>query len=119
MVFRDFIHKVDHSQINIVRPKAFQQVCKCSFGLLKVPGPHILAVLPGGTQVPLDDPALPAAFDGGPDMRADIRLRHPAVQDIDPLFLTIGNNLPHLYCGMAFQPFRPQSDFTDLKSCSA
>ena len=66
--FRLLIHKVDHAQVEVICPQARQQILKGRLDLLHVPCADVLPVLPGGAEVPLDDPPLPLPGDG----RADI-----------------------------------------------
>lgn len=65
----------------------------------------------------LDDPALPLPCDRRPDLGAHFRFRHPAVQDVNPQFLTPVYDRLHLSRIVTFQPFSAQPDFTDGKSC--
>ena len=65
----------------------------------------------------LNDPFVPAVFDGISDIGADIWLGHPAVQDVDALFLTDVNDLFYLFCVVAFQPFASETDLTDIETC--
>ena len=58
------VYKVDHTQINVVGPQPAEQVLEGRLHLVHVPGSDILTILPGGTEVPLDDPALPLPSDG-------------------------------------------------------
>ena len=53
------IYKMDHSQIDIIRLKPGEKILKGLFHFIKFPGPHILAILPGRTKMPLDDPVFP------------------------------------------------------------
>ena len=111
------VNKVDHAQINVIRLHSCKKITESFINLIKLSGTFILAVLPGGADVSLNDPFVPAAFDRISDIGADIWLRHPAVQNIDSLFLTYINDLFYLFCVVAFQPFASKTDLTDLETC--
>ena len=68
------IHNVNHSQINIVCLKPCQKILKRLLHLVQLPGADILAVLPGGTEMSLNNPFLPLSFQRFSDIGADIRL---------------------------------------------
>ena len=113
--FRLLIHKVDHTQVKIIRPQTRQQILKGRLDLLHVPGADVLPLLPGGAEVPLDDPPLPLPGDGSANIRPHIGLRHPAVQNVDPLGLTAVNDRFYLLRIMALQPLRSKADFADFQ----
>ena len=68
------IHKVNHAQINIVCLKTCQKIRKRLLHLVQLPGADILAVLPGRTEMSLNNPFLPLSFQRFSDIGADIRL---------------------------------------------
>ena len=55
-----FIHKMNHSQIDIICSETNHKVFKCLFDFAHLSGPDILPSLPGGAKVPLYDP--PVSF---------------------------------------------------------
>ena len=107
------IDKVDHPQIYVIRLQPRQQILKSRLYFRQIPRPHILPVLPSGTDVALNDPFLPPSFDGQTDIRADVRFRHPAVQNVDPFLFTGLNDLPYLLRVVALQPLPAQADLAD------
>ena len=107
------IHEVDHAQVDVVGAQAGEQVLKGGLHFVHVPGADVLAVLPGGAEVSLDDPALPLPGDGGSDVGAHGGLRHPAVQDVDPLSLAAVDHPFDFLRAVALQPLRSQADLTD------
>ena len=111
------VHKVNHPQINVICLKPCQQVLKRFPALIHVAAADILAVLPGGTDVSLDKPALPPARKRFSDIGAHIRLGHPAVQNINTQpFGAVDNGFAFLVI-MALQPLRPKSNLTDHQIC--
>ena len=110
---RLLVHEVDHAQVDVAGAQPLQQILKGGHHLVHVPGADILAVLPGGAEVPLDDPPLPLSGDGRADVGAHLGLRHPAVQDVDPLGLTAVDDRLDLLRAVALQPLRPQADLAD------
>ena len=111
------VNKVDHAQINVICLHSCKKITESFIHLVQLSGTFILTVLPGGTNVSLNDPFVPAVFDGISDIGADIWLGHPAVQDVDALFLTDVNDLFYLFCVVAFQPFASETDLTDIETC--
>ncbi len=107
---------MDHPQIHMIRLQARKQIFKSRLYLIQLSCFYILAVLPGGTDMSLDDPFLPPSLQRKPDIGADIRLGHPAVQNIDPFFFTGIDHLFYLFRVMPLQPLCPQTDLAHLKS---
>ncbi len=68
MEFCHFIHKMDHSQIDIVCAEPAKKILKGFFCFWYVSGAHILAVLPSGAYMPLHDPFFAAACNGVSDI---------------------------------------------------
>ncbi len=107
------INEMNHPQVYVVSVKPCQQIRKRRFHLLKISGTDILAVFPYGANVSLYDPFLTTPLKRQADIRAHIRLRHPAVQNVDSFFLTGINHFLYFLRIMTFQPFRTQTDLTD------
>ncbi len=112
-----FIDKMYHAEVHIIGLHPRKQILKGRLHQSQIPCPHILAVLPGGTDMPLDDPPVPSSLQCRPDIGTHIRLGHPAVQNIDPFFLAGINNFLYLLRIMPLQPFAAKSDLAHLKSC--
>ena len=111
------IHVVDHAQIDVIGIHAPQDVFKSSLCLLHVPRADVLAVLPGGADMPLHDPFFALSFHGLPDDVPGFRVRHPAVNDVDALFPGIAQQFHGFRFVVALQPFPAETDLTDLQSC--
>ena len=107
---------VDHSQVNVIRSQAGKQIRKGLLYLYKLPGTDVLAVLPGGADVPLNDPFVTPAFDGRADVGADVWLRHPAVQNVDAVFLAAVDDGLHFLRIMALQPLGAEADLARQKA---
>ena len=73
------VHVVDHPQVDVVRPQPGEQVLEGLPHQGQLPGADVLALLPGGAEMALDDPLFPAAFDGVADHCAHLGVGHPAV----------------------------------------
>ena len=64
----------------------------------------------------LNDPFFTFSRDRFSDVGAHVRLRHPAVQDVDPLLFTAVNHGFHFFRVVAFQPLRAETDLADLQA---
>ena len=106
------IHIMDHTQIDIVSTQPLQQILEGLLHLGKLTATHILTVLPRGTQMPLYVPFLSGALDALSDMRSYARLAHPAVQNIDPLFLAGFYHRSDAIQIHPLQPFPSEPDLT-------
>ncbi len=113
------VHEMDHAQVYVVCLQPVQEILEGGLYLGQLPGADILAVLPGGADVALDVPFLPASGDGVADVGAHAGLGHPAVQDIDAGLLAAPDDLLHLLGVMPLQPFSAQADFADHEPCLA
>ncbi len=108
------INEMDHSHVYVVGLKPCQKILKCRFHLLKIPGTDILTGFPDGTNMSLYDPVPAPSLKRQADIRAHIRFRHPAVQDVDSLLFACINHSLYFLCIVAFQPFCAKTDLTDL-----
>ena len=61
----------------------------------------------------LHKPGITAPFHGFADDRAGLRIRHPAVHDIDAFVMRIAQKFYRMILIMALQPFSSESDLTD------
>ena len=110
------VHVVDHPQVDVVGLQPGEQVLEGLPHQGQLPGADVLALLPGGAEVPLDDPLLPAALDGAANLAAHLRVGHPAVQNVDALFLAPADDGGDLLLVVALQPLGPQADFADREA---
>ena len=76
------VHVVDHAQFDVIGAQALQQVLEGRAHLVQLAGAHVLAVLPGAADVPLDDPLISRRLKRLAEGRAHRRIAHPAVHDV-------------------------------------
>ena len=69
--------------------------------------------------MPLDDPLLSLACNGLAYVAAHIWLWHPAIQDVDALFLATVDDGPNFLRVVALKPFASKADFADHEACLA
>ena len=115
--FRLLIHEMNHSEIDIIGLKACKQIGKGFLHLIHISGAHILAVLPGGAEVSLDDPFFPSSLQGVSDIGTDIGFGHPAVQNIDSKAFAAVDDRFYLFRIVPFQPLRAEPDLAHLQAC--
>ena len=111
------INVMDHAQVDIVGAKPPQQVLKRRADVGHVPCTDVLAVLPGGAQVPLHVPLLPAALHGLADDIPGFRVRHPAVHNVHAPVVGVPQQRHGVFLLVAFQPFPAETDLADGKAC--
>ena len=61
----------------------------------------------------LDEPAVPPSGEGRADVAADLRLAHPAVQDVDAQLVCAVDHGLAFRSVMALQPLRAEADLAD------
>ena len=110
------VHVVDHAEVDVVRAEALQQVLKGRLYELHVPGAHILAVLMGGADVTLHKPLFPVALEGFADDVPGLRIGHPAIDDVDALFLRVPDEFHGFLELVALQPLAAESDLAHFES---
>ena len=66
--------------------------------------------------MPLNVPLFALALKRCADIRAHIRLGHPAVQNIDPLFRTVIDDGLDLLGAVPLEPFAAEADLADLQA---
>ena len=90
-VFKIFylINIMNHTKIKIIYLKTFHKVFECRNDLIHLTGTYILAVLPSGTEMALNDPILSCILNGYSNIGSYIRLTHPTVKEVYSLFMTI------------------------------
>ena len=67
--------------------------------------------------MPLDVPLATVFFDPLTDDISGLRVRHPAIQDIDPLRRRIADQFDTVRLRMALQPLSTEADLADLQLC--
>ena len=77
------VHVVDHAELHVAGSQAREQVLERGAYRVEVARARVLAVLPSGADVPLDDPAVALSRDGGAQVAAHLGFGHPAVKDVD------------------------------------
>ena len=80
-----------------------------------VPAAHVLAVLPGGADVALHEPLIPAVCDGLADDAAALRVRHPAVDDVDALGVGVADQFDGVGLVVALQPLAAKAHLAHLQ----
>ena len=111
------VHVVDHSQVDIVGLHAAQQVLERRLHDLHIPRAYVLPVLMGRTDVTLHDPLDPAAFHALADDVSGFRIRHPAVDDVDPQFTRVADQVHGMRLVVTLQPFAAEADLAHQKPC--
>lgn len=111
--FVDRVDVVDHAQLYMVGAEAGEQVFECRAHLVHIARADILAVLPGRTDVPLDDPSVAFAGDGGAQIAAHLGFGHPAVEDVHARLREPPRHRSHFLGRFALHPFGAESDFAD------
>ena len=111
------IDVVDHTQIDIVGLQSFQQIFKSRNHMFQLPGTGILLILPGGTDMALDQPFLTISLHALSDDISGFGIRHPAVDDIDAFLPRIADQFHGLFFVVALQPLSSESDLTDKQTC--
>ena len=81
--FERLVDVMDHADVHIVRMEACEQIFERRLHLAHVARAHVLPVLPGRTDMPLDDPTLAVSFERIAQIRTSRRIRHPAVKEIN------------------------------------
>ena len=105
LVLVDVVDVVDHAQLHVVGAEAREQVLERGTHEIHVSRAHVLAVLPGGADVALDDPAVARAGQRSSEVAAHLGSRHPAVEDVDARLLAALNPGAHLVGRFLFHPF--------------
>ena len=111
------IYIMNHSQVDVSAADALKQVLERRFHESHIPGAHILPVLPGGPDMSLDEPLISGRGNGLPDDIPGLGIRHPAVNNIDSLFLCVTNQLDRFLLRVPFQPLASEADLTYHQSC--
>ena len=111
------IHIMDHAKVNIICLQSFQQILKSGTHILHIPCPEILLIFPCGTDVSLNIPLAAVVLNPFPDNISGLRIRHPAVQNIDSLCGRIMDQLNAFLFRMPLQPLSAKADLTDHQPC--
>ena len=113
------VHVVDHPHVDVVCPQPAEQVVVGGFHFLYVPGALVLAVHPGGAQVPLEDEFLPAPRHGLAEGVPDVGLRVVQVKVVDPQLYSGVQNLQGGLLLPVHKGLAAQSDLADFHSRAA
>ena len=111
------VHIVDHAQIDIPAANALQKILERRFYIFHVPCTNVLTVLPGGADMSLYIHFIAAVFQCRTDDIARLRIRHPAVNNINALFHRMADQLYGFIKFMPFQPLAAKAYLTDHKFC--
>ena len=115
LVLVDVVDVVDHAQLHVVGAEAREQVLERGTHEIHVARAHVLAVLPGGADVALDDPAVARAGQRSSEVAAHLGSRHPAVEDVDARFLAALDHGAHLGGRFLLHPFSSEADLADFE----
>ena len=74
---------VDHPDVEVVGPELLQLGFERRAGLFRIARAEVLALLPDGAEVPLNDEIPAAAFEGGADVFAQLRVRRVDIDEVD------------------------------------
>ena len=113
----DRINVMDHSKVHVIRPEPSELILKSGLYKLHIPGPYILSVLPGRADMALYVPGIPAFLRCLTDDIPGLRIRHPAVHDIDPSLMGISEKLHRVLFVMSLKPFPAKADLAYLNPC--
>ena len=112
----EFVHVVDevnHTQIKVVGLQQFQLVLERLLDRVNLARAHVLAVLPGRTNVPLDNPIRAMRRQRNTQRRAHRWVGHPAVHNIHARTLARLNQIVHALLLPAGNPFGAKANFAD------
>ena len=101
---------VHHAQLDVVGVKAGQQVVEGHLALLHVARAHILAILPGGSNVALHNPVTRILGARISQPGTHLRVAHPAVDDVDAQLCCTNRNVVRLLCAHAVEPLAAEAN---------
>ena len=101
---------VDHAEVDVVGAEAVEQILERALHRLDLAGADVLAALPRGAEMPLDDPVLAVAGDGVADHGADARVAHPAVEDVHALLAGRRHDGRDLLGALVLEPLPADAD---------
>ena len=110
LVLVDVVHVVDHAELHVVGAEAREQVFEGGAYEAHVARAHVLPVLPGGADVPLNDPAIARVGEGGAQVAAHVGAGHPAIEDVDALLLAARGHGAHLGGRLLLHPLGAEAD---------
>ena len=113
------VHVVDHAQLHVVGVQAREQILEGRAHLIQLAGAHVLAVLPGTADVPLDDPLIARRLKRLAEGRAHRRVAHPAVHDVHAGRRAPGGHGVHLGLLHLADPLGPEPDDARAKARTA
>ena len=111
------VHVVDHAEVDVIGLQARQQILERRAHIDQIARAVILPVLPCRAEMALNVPVGAVIPDAQTDDVPGLRVRHPAVKNVDAGVGGVMDQLHTFFLRMALEPFRAEADLTDLQPC--
>ena len=110
---------VDHADVDEAGVQQAEHVLKARFYLVDVTGAQVLAVLPDGAQVGLEDKLVPPALQGTAQVGPHVRVGGVQVDAVDPQRFHLVHKFLYLVIAFVHQPLAAHADLADLQPGAA